>query len=223
VRAIEYVKENLVKSGKENTLILLTDGTQSEGLSGGNAALVELIKDWKTYAKEKNAYLFYIMLNDKAIPDKKVLETLKKEEKTQTLSVVTDFIILEPLIDHFNVKDNKGKLLEIKFESKNNASLNLPTKIQVSVQASDNPYVNINQTLEIGKDLRILFRLDDEEYIRNKMLEDKVVEYPVSLHLDLLNQEEIQKEGKTVTISPNDIKLVLINKPVKTLKIHYVE
>ncbi|MDR1527824.1 MAG: VWA domain-containing protein [Dysgonamonadaceae bacterium] len=223
VGAIEYAKKNLVKSGNENTLILLTDGTQSEKLSGGNAALVELLKGWKIYAKEKNAYLLYIMLNNKAVPDKKVFETLKEEEKTQTLSVVTDFIILEPSTDNFNVKDNQGKPVEIHFESKNNAMPDLPTKMRVKVQSAANPYVNIHQTLEIGRDLRVFFRLDDEENIRNKMLEDKVVEYPVSLHIDILNQGEIQKEGKTVTISPNDIQFVLINKPVKTLKIHYVE
>jgi hypothetical protein len=224
VGVIRFAKENLVKNGKENTLILLTDGTQSRNLSGGDDALIELIKDWKEYAKANDTRLLYIMLNDKGIPNKKVLGALKKEEDSQTLSIVTDFIILEPSIDHLNVKDNKGRPVVINFESKNNANPNLPKKMLVNVHSTENPYIHIDQPrLELDKGLKISFRLNDEENVRNKMLGDKVEQYTVNLKIDLLNQKEIQQEGKTVTISPDSIKLVLINKPVKTLTIRYVE
>lgn len=223
VRTIEFAKNSVIKNDKANTLILLTDGTQSKECSGGNEALIKLVKGWQAYAKINNAYMFYIMLNDKAVPDKQLFETLKEEEKTKTLSVVSDFIILEPSLNNFNLKADKGKPVAIALNCKSGNVSAMSANIKVKVTAK-NEYFNIDeiQTVDV-KNMQIVFNLNYEDDLIKTLTDRQITKIEIPLQIDLLNQEMLQKDGKTVTISPNDISLVLINKLVKTLKINYVQ
>jgi hypothetical protein len=217
VNPIMNVQTDIISSDKNNILVLLTDGTQSEKF-GGKAELIKLIQNWEQYAYKNYAYCLYVMLTPEAI-DEKVKEVI---EQTEYIDVVTEpgkmkLIDLQPSeLVKFNIKDDKGKPVEVPLIYKKNIALS--GNIKIKVVAEDNQYIDINQTVEV-KDSKISFEIKykQSDEVLKVTLDEKT---QIPLHIELVNKEEIRKtEEKIVSLTQSTTVLELINRPERTLRI----
>jgi hypothetical protein len=214
VRPIKKVQADIISPDKNNILVLLTDGVQSE-IFGGKEELIKFIHQWGQYAESNFAYCLYVMLTKEAIDE----EVKKKIEETPNIDVVTEpgekeWIDLQPSeLVKFNIKDDKVAKIPLKYRQ----SVKLPDNINVQVVAEDS-IISINQEITV-KDGAIAFEVNYKEPYN--VLKTKLAETTrIPLNIKLLNKEEVEKTAnKIVYITKEVIELELINKPEKTLKI----
>ena len=210
---MKTAQEKYINKDKKNLLFLLTDGKQT----GGNHDLLNIIRNWDEYAAINDAYAVYVMLTE-AAKDSEIIGAIGEAKDIDVVIEpgITDFIVLQPEeMIRFNIKDDQDKPVNIPLISKKDIAL--PENIKVKITSADNPYLKINETVII-KDNSISFKLNyDYQTLKDSLPENE----KINIHLELQNREEIKKKtGKIILISPNDLKLELINKPEKILKIH---
>jgi hypothetical protein len=206
---IEEVKAKNISDDKQNLLVILTDGKQSDNF-GGNPKLLEVIKGWQIYSKIHDAYALYVMLTKESI-NPPVIDAI---EKTDNIDVVTEpgqkeYINLRPQeLITANIKDNTATIPLIY-----NSSTPLPNNIKVRVSSNDS-VLNINQEVII-QNKQIVFDLKyAQPYEALKtVLAAKTL---IPLKIELTNKNELQA---IVQLTPEKIDLELVNKPEKILKI----
>jgi len=212
VRPMERVQTSIISSDKNNLLVLLTDGVQSDKY-GGKEKLIEWIQLWSQYAERNFAYCLYVMLGEGV--DKDLQNEIDKEtgiEWTDKLGI--QMVDLQPAdLVKINVKDDKIASIPLTYKR----SIVLPDNIGVLVTAEDS-ILNINQKV-IVKDGKITF---DMKYQTEASLQENQLPETtrLPLQIELINKDEIIKTaGKIIYLTKSQIELELINKPEKTLKI----
>jgi len=217
VNPVRDVMANIIKPDKNNLLILLTDGEQSEKL-GGKAELTRLIEQWGSYAGENFAYCLYVALVPGIVP-----EDIEKEiEKAECIDVIEpdgvknfELIDLQPaeLVVKVNIKEDKTAKIPLNY----NKSVALPENIKIKITAQDS-ILNIDQTVMVQEG-KIAFDMkykSDYQTLKKQLSENT----RLPLQIELINKKEIENAtGKIVTLTNNNIELELINRPEKTLKI----
>ena len=208
---IDSVKREIIKPDRDNRLVLLTDGMQSSGF-GGKGSLMSLIETWDEYAGENYAHCLYVMLGEAR--DNDVVDAITG---MRHMSYVTEQIVLQPEPSvAINMKDDWGKPVVIEMKKKSDGPM--PDNIRIRVVSEPNSYASVEDESTV-RDGRISFGID---YSVDSLRAIPTEKFSIPLRLVLLNQEEIQNEGKTiVTINPNNPVLELINKPEKRLTISY--
>lgn len=210
VGPIQFVQNNFINPDKHNLLILLTDGQQT----GGNLSLLQLISNWGKYADINDAFALYVMLTKQAI-DQEIIKTI---EKTDNIEVVTEpgqmeMLDLQPSNPtKINLKNDKKATISFNFKK----GINLPSNINIHVY-SNNPYLSINQHT-ILKDSKILFTINykkDYNTLKTQLAETSIL----PLNISITNKDQLQKDGKIVYLTKENLTLELINKPEKLLKI----
>jgi len=213
VRPIDYVQTNIIKPDKNNLLILLTDGVQSES-RGGIELLKKKIYDWGDFAKRKNAFCLYVMFGEGANEE---LEKLLDSTPRITKWLPGDFgkmqqIDLQPAeLLKINIKDDKTATIPLTFKK----SAVLPNDTKIMVKAKDS-ILNIEQEVLV-KDGQITFDLNyryDYEKLKTKL--DAVTRLPLQIEII---EDEMKNKDQIIYLTKNDIELELINKPEKTLRI----
>ncbi|MDR0969458.1 MAG: VWA domain-containing protein [Lentimicrobiaceae bacterium] len=208
VRPIHYVQKKIISNDKNNLLVILTDGKQSEDF-GGNSELLNVIRDWQVYSKIHDAYALYVMLTKEA-EDSEVIKTI---EDTENIDVVTEpgqkqFIFLTPAENiSANIKDNKTANIALT----SNTSVPLPENIKVKVTSTDS-ILSINQIVTV-ENKEIVFDLkysQPYETLKTQLAEKTLV----PLKIELTNQSELPD---IVQLTSENINLELINKPEKTI------
>ena len=214
VRPIEQVQANIISSDKNNVLILLTDGMHSNTFGGKNE-LIKHIQNWGTYAERNFARCLYVMLTEEG-REKDVEDVI---QATPNIDLISDFIVLQPEKSvGFNFVDDRGSQVNVGLKRMNSSSA-IPGNLKIKVVAEDNEYVIVDQICDVKND-KISFALTyrkSEETLR-EILPAKTM---IPLRLEVINNNELQKEAKLVFIDPNHTELELINKPEKRLIIHY--
>lgn len=211
---IQFTQNNLIKPDKHNLLILLTDGKQT----GGNASLLQLISNWEEYANINDAFALYVMLTDGAVDQ----DIIRNIEGTGNIEVVTEpgqmeILDLQPSNPiKVNLKDNieNDKTAIISFNFKKGVSL--PSNINIQV-ISNNQYLTINEKATL-KDSKISFTINyKKDYNTLKTQLSETTKIP--LKILITNKNLLQKAGKIVYLTKENLSLELINKPEKILKI----
>lgn len=143
--------ETVISSDKTDILVFLTDGLSD--FSDDAAAFEKFVcEEWCTdVAEEKDIYAFYLMLTPKAINDKLNdckcgrFKIIKPGTTIPGLSTVT----LTPASKVcYNVKDDFGKDIVVKFDTKSSTPMEAGFKIHVE-NDSENPYFEINEDVDL--------------------------------------------------------------------------
>ena len=213
VTPMEKLQKELIFSDKNNLLILLTDGVQSE-THGGKARLVEHIRRWDQFAKTNSAYCLYVMLGEGEDEDLKG-EIDKKDRMIWTNKTGGDIVDLHPASEliSINMENDRTASIPLKYKS----SVVLPDNVKVCVTSNDN-VLNIDQIVTV-KDGLITFDMKyKEEY---DILKTKLPETQrLFLQIELINRDELWKNaGKILFFTNNTVQIELINKPEKLLRI----
>jgi hypothetical protein len=211
VRPVERVQAEIISPDKNNILVLLTDGVQSE-THGGKSKLIECIRSWEKYAELNSAYCLYLMLGEGK--DAELEKIIGKTVGITCIDEPVPTIDLQPAeLIKINLKDDKAVSVPLTYKKSNP----LPDNIKVKLISNDT-ILNINQTVII-KDGKITFDIEyAESYETLKRILPEIMRLPIAINL--VNGEEILKdEGKIVFLTTDKIELELINKPEKTLKI----
>jgi hypothetical protein len=212
VRPIERVQSEIISPDKNNILVLLTDGVQSE-IHGGKSKLKECIRNWEKYAELNSAYCLYLMLGEGE--DAEITEIIGETGGITCVNKPVPTIDLQPAeLIKINLKDDKTVSIPLTYKK----SHPLPDNIKVKLTSNDT-IININQTVVI-KDGKITFNMEYvESYETLRRILPEITRLPISV--SLINAEEILKnEGKIVYLTTDIVELELINKPEKTLKIN---
>lgn len=193
------------------TIILLTDGKQNT--SGGNATLLDFIDKFKRH--NGFAYLRYVALTEASVDQevKDHIEPVPNAEFTDKWGKDL-YLSVAPQIK-LNIKDDST--IEIPVECDKNEALPAGIKVSIS-QATENQYLPINATAEIiGNMISVPLKFN---YTELKAQLGETTE--ILLNLQLMNNEFVDTKTNVktnVSLSTPQTKLILINKPEKTLKI----
>lgn len=222
----EIAKRDYVSSDKNNLVILLTDGQQSEkeGFGGQNAWLA-MLNNWGNYARKNNAYLVYFMVTPEAV-DTRIIDTLIIDDNKPYCTIVTPtetpptFIDIYPQSEmRINIKDDLGKEVIIPLD-KSKKSIDLAEGIKVSVKSQTDAPIKIDEVIEVKND--VLSIKPEYNYDELKKFMGANESMRIALTLELVNQDEIlQKANQKIILQSSKSKLELINKIEKVLKISW--
>ena len=213
-------KEKYISDDRNNLVILLTDGHQSNRF-GGQENWINLIASWGDYRKKNNnAYLIYFMVTE-AAKDDVIIEKLDNKEDSDVVTpsdVIPTFINISPQVKlRFNIKDNQSEGLYIPINT-SKKGVELVPGIKISVSAETEAPIKIDEIAEIvnGK-LHITpkYNFDElKEYFGDKETMDIILKY------ELVNQDEIKKNAhQIIFLTHSSSNLEMVNKIEKTLKI----
>ena len=111
-----------------------------------------------------------------------------------------------------NLKNDKTATISFNFKK----GINLPSNINIQVY-SNNQYLSVNKKVTL-KDSKISFSINyKKDYNTLKTQLAETTELP--LKISIINKNQLQKAGKIVYLTKENLTLELINKPEKTLKI----
>ena len=200
---------------KRNVLILLTDGVHNVP-SPSKQELYATIRQWCKFAKEKDAYAFYVMLTNLAQDP----NLIKEINSTCRMSMIRDtdinFVELlpRPFNIKYNIKEDAGKQQKIKIECKK--TIKIPSDLKIKVTSENNGYVKVDAIASIING-QISFNAKQlKAYQTMKSLLPKNYNQKILLHLSIVNDDKYP----LVTLMRDEITLELINKPEKILRIH---
>lgn len=213
-----------IDPSRNNLVILLTDGNQSD-IYGGQQAWRNLLSEWHGFAKENNAYMIYLMLTQ-AAEDEKIKNTLNQE----TGDVVSPD---EPLVFEFmdvypaqQVESNiteSADWVEIHIPlEKSKKGQSMPDGVRMAVRSEPDAPIAVDEETEVVKgavkdELVVRLKYSVKE-LKDIMYDSETMSVPLTL--ELLNRAEIQQEhNKRLILKRNRVELVLINKIEKRLTI----
>lgn len=209
--------DRYIDSKRNNVVILLTDGKQSNKY-GGQSQLLDLLSKWDAYAHENNAYLIYVMLTDEA-RDYDVIKELNKTDRGEALlpEEVIDFKLIEvsPIRQvSFNIIDDSDIHITLNKSTKDP----LPDGLRFAVKSSENSFIEIYEEVEVVNNILNVSLKHNVHELRDKM--GAIENMSIPLTLELLNSAEGQKnDHKRVVLTRNDVDLKLINKIQKKMTI----
>lgn len=215
---LQYCVDNVISADKVDILKLMTDGVSDMNQDKYEAFL----KDWCEVAKQKDAYGFYIMLTDAA---KAGLTTLRQIDPcrfepvdvSQMGGTTISVLALAPQATYaFNVRDDYGKDITLKFTPSGNG--NIPTDYKVHVYSLENEYIQFDEVVELGSDFTVTVKA---EYLMTKsqMMSTLPVDENSRIFFKAEPAESMDEMPYATTqILDISTTCVMINKPEKTVR-----
>lgn len=164
--------DKYVDNKKTNILIIMTDGLsdfQEDALSFANL----LDNEWCDLSKANDIYAFYFMLTPQAII--KFKNTCITQVPPNSTGEITVFTLTPPLTINYNVKDDFGKPIEIKFV--NNNAKKIKDGYMIHVESMDNPYFSVDQDCKFDPNRKSItiepnILLNDKDKLRQFILQN---------------------------------------------------
>lgn len=219
---LQYCVDNVLCSDKVDILKLMTDGVSDINQD----KYEELLNEWCQIAKEKDAYGFYIMLTDAA---KAGITTLRQIDPcrfepvdvSQMGGTTVSVLALAPQVTYaFNVRDDYGKDITLKFAPSGNG--NIPSGYKVHVYSNENDYIQFDDVVELRSDYTVTVKA---KYLMTQS--QMMTTLPVNENEHIFFKAE-PAEGMdempyaTTQILDNFTTCEMINKPEKTVKFHVI-
>ena len=217
---LQYVVDKVLTPDKVDILKLMTDGIPDEH----QAEYEALLGRWCQVAQQKDAYAFYIMLTDQAAEGKAVLEKINPchfdaIDVAQLGGTNVSLLMLTPQQTiAFNVREDYGKEITIKFA--HNGSGRLQQGYKVHVYSFENSYIKVDQVVELREDYTVTVKA---QYLMSQ--QEMMDTLPRDENAKAFLQAE-PAEGMDVLpylmtrILESPTAVEMINKPEKTVKFH---
>lgn len=213
---LQYCIDNIFTPDKVDVLKFMTDGVDE----AHDGKYEEILRNWCKIAVSKDVYGYYIILTEAAQKGKIVLDSIKPCRFVSKKG--TDVPSFNSLIPQksisFNVRDDYGKPIKIKFAQ--TASGKIPDGYKVRVTILDNSYIEF--------DSEVTLRSDNSVEITPKYLKTK--DQMITEISTVTNERLIIKtsEGKGMNDKPYDgisifddlTSFEIINKPEKTVRFY---
>ena len=217
---LQYVVDKVLTPDKVDILKLMTDGIPDEH----KKEYEQLLGNWCSIAKQKDAYGFYIMLTSQAVAGKTVLEKIDPcrfdaIDVAQLDGTNVGLLMLTPQQSiAFNVREDYGKDITIKYA--HNGSGELQPGYKVHVYSYENSYVQIDQVLELKDDYTVTVKaqylMSQTEMMSTLSIEENE---KVFLYSEPANgMDELPYAMTRILETPTTVEM--INKPEKTVKFH---
>lgn len=217
---LQYCVDNILTSDKVDIIKLMTDGVSDMDQN----EYEDLLRHWCQIAKQKDAYGFYIMLTDAAKAGLTTLQQIdpcrfEPVDVSQMGGTTISVLALAPQTTYaFNVRDDYGKQITLKFSPSGNGSI--PNGYKVHVYTFENQYIQFDQIVEMNPDFTVPVTAT---YSMTK--NDMIQALPIDENEKIIFKAE-PAEGMdempyaTTQILDNFTTCELINKPEKTVKFH---
>ncbi len=217
---LDYVVKNVLNADKVDILKLMTDGIPDEH----QKEYEDLLGRWCQIAKEKDAYGFYIMLTDQAAAGKTVLERINPchfdaidiAELGGTNVSLMMLTAQENIA--FNVREDYGKDITIKFA--HNGSGSFQQGYKVHVYSFENSYIQIDEVVELREDYTVTVKA---KYLmgQQKMMDTLPRDENEKAFLQAEPAEGMDQLPYLMTrILESPTSVEMINKPEKAVKFH---
>ena len=215
---LKYVVDNILSEDKVDVLKFMTDG-EDEAKDG---RYEKILKQWCEIAKAKDAYGFYIVLTEAAKAGKVVLENINpcrfdvvdvREQLTLSFNTISPKESIS-----FNVRDDYGKPLTIKFNKSGNG--NIPDGYKIHITSWSNPYIQIDEIVALKSDnsaeVKVQYLMKKEE-----MIQTLSTTYNEQIHFKAEPADGMDQLPYSMTrVLDNPSVMEMINKPEKTVKFH---
>lgn len=217
---LQYVVDKVLTADKVDVVKLMTDGIPDEH----QKEYEDLLGRWCSIAKQKDAYGFYIMLTSQAVAGQTVLEKIDPC-RFDAIDVAalggTDvsLLMLTPQQSiAFNVREDYGKDMTIKFAHSGSGTLQEGYKVHV--YSYENSYVKIDQVVELKDDYTVTVKaqylMSQTEMMSTLSIEENE---KVFLYSEPANgMDELPFAMTRILETPTTVEM--INKPEKTVKFH---
>ena len=213
------VMTTLIDENKRNVLILLTDGNQNA--SGYTLeTLLDVVRKWCTFAEQHDAYAFYVMLTQFAT-NEKLIEAIDGTCRMHKIlpkdngDIEINFVELLPQDNYkYNIKDDAGKKLAINIDCKKRVTI--PENLRVHCYCENNPYIEIDQIVDIKNGQMLLDLKQKQSYDSLKHILPQDNNEKIRLNFEIENKELYP----LVSLLNEECCLELINKPEKILKVY---
>lgn len=218
---MEEVMRTLISPDKRNVLILLTDGIQNDPKCP-KQKLYDLIREWCAFAEENDAYAFYVMLT-KFAQDEELIRVI---DETCRMSVhipvadsddsgIINFVEINPQDTYkYNIKDDEGKGLTLRFDCKKR--IKIPEGLKIRCHCEPNPYVEVDESASIENEQLKISLKHKQNYDSMKSQLPQETNERIMLHFEVEDAEKY----RMVKLLNDECCLELINKPEKTLKVY---
>lgn len=220
---LEYCLDNIFTEDKIDILKFMTDGVdeqdQVEPQNAGNYKRV--LARWCDVAKKKDVYGYYIILNEAAQQGRIVLEQVNPC-RFSDVNVKDDidltFVTLIPQETMaFNIRDDYGKPLKIKFSQNGNGSV--PEGYRVRVTSWSNSYMEIDEVVTLHgntAEVHPKYLMSKQEMAEVLPTDNNEVIYFQAESAEGMDEEPFCR----TTVLSNPTACELINKPEMSVKFH---
>ena len=217
---LQYVVDKVLTADKVDILKLMTDGIPDEH----QKEYEQLLARWCEIAKTKDAYGFYIMLTDQAKEGQMVLKEINPcrfdaIDVAELGGTNVSLLMLTPQQNiAFNVREDYGKELTIKYA--HNGSGALQAGYKVHVYSYENSYIQVDQIVELTESYTVTVKA---QYLmsQTEMMSSLSIEENEKLFLYSEPAEGMDQLPYAMTrILDAPTSVEMINKPEKTVKFH---
>ena len=154
----KYCMDSLLHKDKKNIVEFLTDGRSDFPEDEKKFNKYLLSEDWCSYAKDLDVRLYYVALTKQGVNS--ALDNIKCDRITPIppgKSITTSIKLIQPQDSlMFNVHDDYGKELCLRFKSP--TSIPLEKGYKINVRCTENPFFEIDETVVVNEDLSIKLR-----------------------------------------------------------------
>lgn len=217
---LQYVVDKVLSADKVDILKLMTDGIPDEH----EKEYKQLLARWCEIAKAKDAYGFYIMLTDQAKEGQMVLKEINPcrfdaIDVAQLNGTNVSILMLTPQQNiAFNVREDYGKEITIKYA--HNGSGTLQAGYKVHVYSYENSYIQVDQVVELREDYTVTVKA---QYLmsQTEMMSSLSIEENEKMFLysePAQGMDQLPYAMTRILESPTAVEM--INKPEKTVKFH---
>lgn len=221
---LEYCMKNIFTPDRIDILKFMTDGQdEQDKVDPQNAGKYKsVLSEWCETAKEKDAYGYFIILTDAA---KIGWDEFKENHDRMCRWIVTpdpttdlSFVTLIPQETMaFNIRDDYGKPVRIKFSQNGNGSI--PEGYRVRVTSWSNSYMEIDEVVTLhGNTAEV-----HPKYLMSKqeMADALPTDHNEVIYFQAESAEGMDEEPFCrTTILSNPTACELINKPEMSVKFH---
>lgn len=219
---LQYCADNILSTDKIDILKLMTDGVSDVNQD----KYEDLLRRWCQIAKQKDAYGFYIILTDAAKAGLMTLQQidpcrLEPVDVSQMEGTTVAVLALAPQsVYAFNIRDDYGKDITLKFSPSGNGTI--PPGYKVHVYANENAYIQVDEVVEMRSDYSVTVKA---KYLMSK--EQMMTTLNVDENEQLFFKAEPadgmdEMPFATTQILDNYTTCEMINKPEKTVKFHVI-
>ena len=213
---MEYAMYNLMTPDKRNVLILLTDGVHNDPKCS-KKKLYDLISNWCAFAEKNDAHAFYVMLTEFAQDEEleKVIDETCRMKKCG--GVVFTFVEFIPQSNYkYNIKDDEGKDVTLRFDCKKR--IEIPSGLKIRCYSEPNPYIEVDESVAIENGTIKISVKHKQSYDSLKAKLPRDTNKKIMLYFEVEDPEKYP----LVQLLNSKCCMELINKPEKTLRV-YVE
>ena len=213
---MEYAMYNLMTQDKRDVLILLTDGVHNDPKCS-KKKLYNLIRSWCSFAEKNDAYAFYVMLTEFAQDEelKKVIDETCRMKKCG--GVVFTFVEFIPQSNYkYNIKDDEGKGVMLRFDCKKR--IEIPSGLKIRCYSEPNPYIEVEESVAIENGTIKISVKHKQSYDSLKAKLPRDTNKKIMLYFEVEDPEKYP----LVQLLNSKCCMELINKTEKTLRV-YVE